>query len=83
MCGSFVSKLEKAQGDLKDKTQLFLAAFESIVPAARLQGDMAMTDLDDANTNAHTFANFELFLDSNLAPLGRGNAQDFPQNTRD
>jgi hypothetical protein len=81
-CGSFVSKLETARGDWKDKTELVLATFENIAPAASLQGDMAMTDLDDTDTNACAFAGFEL-LDSNLAPLGCGNAQDFPQNTRD
>jgi hypothetical protein len=81
-CSSFVSKCENSARGLERQTESFLAAFENIVPAASLQGDVAMTDLDDTDTNARAFANFKL-LDSNLTPLGRGNAQDFPQNTRD
>jgi hypothetical protein len=79
---SFIYRVETARGDWKDKINFFLAKFENVVPAASLQGDMAIIDLDNTDSNTRTFRDIEL-LDSNLTLLGRGDGQDCPQNTRD
>jgi hypothetical protein len=81
VCNSFVTKVEWARGDWKDRTEFFLAKFEEIVPSASLQTEMAMRDLDNVNSNVFTFSDMEV-LDANMATLGRGPGADFPAATR-
>jgi hypothetical protein len=59
-------------------------SFEDVVPAASLQGEMAMQDLTDVTTDTFVFSDVET-LDANLASLPRGNqnALDHPQAARD
>jgi hypothetical protein len=78
---SFVTKVESARGDWKDRTEFFLAKFEEIVPSASLQTEMAIRDLDNVNSNVFTFSDMEI-LDTNMATLGRGPGADFPVATR-
>ena len=58
-------------GEWTDKTEFFLSEFEDIVPAANVQGEMAISDLQDPNSNVFAFSDMEI-LDANLATLPRG-----------
>jgi hypothetical protein len=48
---SFASKVESAQGGWKDKTEFLLSQFEDHVPAASVQGGVAIANFDDINTS--------------------------------
>ena len=54
-----------------DKTEFFMGKFEDIVPAAKLQADMAIASLDDIASDVFSFADMEI-LDANLATIPRG-----------
>jgi hypothetical protein len=62
-----------------DKMECFLAKFEDILPAAKLQANMAIENLDNIGSDVFEFADMET-LDTNLVVMPRGN---FSQNTRD
>ena len=81
---TFTRKMVSTTGNWTDKTEFFLSEFEDIVPAASVQGDMAISDLQDTHSNAFVFSDMEI-LDANLAPLPRGhiNALEYPQPLRD
>ena len=70
-------------GDWTDKTDFFLSEFEDAVRTASIQGDMAISDLQDTHSNAFAFSNMEI-LDANLATLPQGhiNALEYPQGSR-
>jgi hypothetical protein len=53
-----------------DKTEHFMAKFEGIVPAAKLQANMAIASLDDITSDVFSFADMEI-LDANLAMIPR------------
>jgi hypothetical protein len=61
---AFTRKMITATGDWADKTELFLWEFEGIVPAASVQGKMAVLDLQDPNLHAFVFSDMEM-LDAN------------------
>jgi hypothetical protein len=75
--------VEINSGTWADKTEFFMAKFEDIVPAAKLQANMAIEDLDDIRTDVVSFADMET-LDASLAVIPRGNPNiDFTQPVRD
>jgi hypothetical protein len=80
---AFTRKMSSTNGDWTDKTEFFLSEFEDIVPAASVQGEMAISDLQDPHSNAFVFSDMEI-LDANLATLHRGhiNALEYPQAAR-
>ncbi len=80
---AFTRKMIATTGDWTDKIEFFLSEFEEIAPAASAQGEMAMSDLQDPNSDAFVFSDMEI-LDANLEPLTRGNinAVEFPQASR-
>jgi hypothetical protein len=51
-----------------DKTECFMAKFEDIVRAAKLQANMAIASLDDIASDVFSFADMEI-LDANLAMI--------------
>jgi hypothetical protein len=70
-------------GDWTDKTEFFLPEFEDVVPAAIVQGEMAISDLQDPNSNVFVFSGIEI-LGADLATLQQGhvNALERPQAAR-
>jgi hypothetical protein len=59
-----------------------MAKFEDIVPAAKLQANMAIENLDDIGTDVFAFADMQI-LDASLTVIPRGNAADFPPIARE
>jgi hypothetical protein len=80
---TLAERVEINSGNWPDKTEFFMGKFEDIVPAAKLQANMAIEQLDDIRTDAFAFGDMEL-LDASLALLPRGNANaEFSQAARD
>jgi hypothetical protein len=75
--------MSSTAGDWTEKTEFFLPKFEDVVPAASIQGEMAISDLQDPNSNAFVFSDVEI-LNANLATLqwGHINALEHPQAAR-
>jgi hypothetical protein len=70
-CNVFTRKMTSTAGDWTDKTEFFLPRFEDIIPAASIQGEMAILNLEDPNSNVFVFSDTEI-LDANLATLQQG-----------
>jgi hypothetical protein len=72
--------MSSTAGDWADKTKFFLPEFEDVVPAASVQGEMAISDLQDQNSDVFVFSDIEI-LDANLVTLhgGHVNALEHPQ----
>ena len=81
---TLTERVEQNAGNWPDKTEFYMAQFEDIVPAAKLQANMAIETLNDIRSDVFSFADMEI-LDANLAVIPRGanpNA-DFTQAARD
>ena len=69
---TLTERVETNSGTWTDKTDYFMAKFEDIVPAAKLQADMAIASLDHIASDVFSFADFEL-LNASLLVIPRGN----------
>jgi hypothetical protein len=78
---SLDNKLSAAEGDWKDKTELLAALFEDTVPAATMQANIAISDMDSYLAPVYTFSDMEI-LDSTFRALNVGNALDYPAASR-
>ena len=81
---ALTERAEHNAGSWPDKTDFYMAQFEDIVPAAKLQANVAIENLNDIRSDVFLFADMEI-LDANLAVMPRGvNPNvDFSQNARD
>jgi hypothetical protein len=78
---TLAERVENNTGTWADKTAYFLSKFEDIVPAAKLQANMAIASLDDLGSDVFSFADMEI-LDANLSVINRGIAADFTPQAR-
>jgi hypothetical protein len=80
--GLLTQRLEAAEGDWKDKAELFASLFVDQVPAADIEATLAIGDMDAYSTTVFEFADFQL-LDSDYKALPIGTAADFLARTRE
>jgi hypothetical protein len=80
---TLAEQVESNAGTWTDKSECFISKFDNIVPAAKLQADMAITSLGETSSDVFEFADMEI-LDANLATLPRGpqNAVEIAPQTR-
>jgi hypothetical protein len=79
---TLTERVEQNAGNWPDKTEFYMAQFEDIVPAAKLQTNMAIETLNDIRSDVFSFADMET-LDANLTVIPRGANADFTQAARD
>jgi hypothetical protein len=74
---------ERLETNTPDKVEHFLAKFKDIEPAAKVQANMAIENMDNIGSDAFAFADMEM-LDANLVVTPRGNPNaDFTPNAWD
>jgi hypothetical protein len=78
---SLDNKLKTAEGDWKDKTELLATLFEDTVPAAAMQANIAISDMDSYLSPVYSISDMEI-LDSTFRPLNLGNGIDYPAASR-
>jgi hypothetical protein len=76
------NRLEAAEGDWKDKTELFASVYNDHVPAADIEASLAIADMSNYSTNVFQFLDFQ-FLDSDYRALPPGAAIDYTARTRE
>ena len=57
---AFPRKMTTTTGDWTDKTKLLLSQFGDILPAASMQGVMAILGIQETNSNAFTFSDMDI-----------------------
>jgi hypothetical protein len=70
MFNTLTERAESNAGSWSDETDFYMARFEDIVPAAKLQASMATVSLDDISSDVFLFADMEI-LDANLSVIPR------------
>jgi hypothetical protein len=75
------TRLEAAEGDWKDKAELFASLFNDQAPAANVEATLCINDMSDYITPVYDFADFAL-LDADYRDLGQGQGADYLVNTR-
>jgi hypothetical protein len=78
----FTHHLEAAEGDWKDKMELFALLYNGHIPVADIEATLAIDDMDDYATTVFKFADFQL-LDSNYRTLPPGAGADFVACTKE
>lgn len=74
-------RLTAAEGNWKDKAELFASLFNDQTPAANIEATLAINDITDYNSAVYGFNDFQL-LDSDYTALNLGAAAEYPNATR-
>jgi hypothetical protein len=74
-------RLTAAEGNWKDKAELFASLFNDQTPAASIEATLAISDITDYSSAVYGFNDFQL-LDSDYRTLNNGNGIEYPAATR-
>jgi hypothetical protein len=75
------TRLEAAEGDWKDKAELFASLFNDQAPAAQVEATLCINDMNSYGTAVYDFTDFQI-LDSDYHALANGAGAEYTNATR-
>jgi hypothetical protein len=75
------TRLEAAEGDWRENTELFASLFNDQAPEANIEATLVINDFNNYNSQVYDFLDFQI-LDSDYKVLTNGNGGDYPATTK-